>query len=243
LAAAAGARAAKLCVMVRVLAAGTVSGAAALLVAACSTGAATASDGGANDGSVLPPVDSGVNVIEKGRCLDQPNGAPCGDGPDGGTSECRDAPTCENGACVPHPKADGTTCGAKNPCVTGCVSGVCVDIPARPDGFNWKPGDYNARCCGGMPLATTTSDNCGACGIKCNAADGQSCGAVGKEGHYYCLNCVASVNCWSGCCSTSFTPNSCAASDCTKGLCVQQFCPPNTTCKTSPDSSDYCGYN
>jgi hypothetical protein len=235
--------------MVRLLAAGTVIVAVALLVAACSTSAATASDGGASDAFVIPPdaiafVDSGVNVIEKGRCLDQPNGAPCGDGAEGGVTDCRDLPTCENGACVPHPKPDGTMCGTKNPCVSGCVSGVCVDIPTRPDGFNWQPGDDNARCCAGKPISTTTLDNCGACGIKCNAADGQSCGVVGTEGHHYCVNCVASANCWSGCCSNSFAPpTACAASDCTKGLCVQQFCPPNTTCKTSPDSSDYCGYN
>ena len=59
-------------------------------------------------------------------------------------------------------------------------------------------------------------------------------------GHYFCRGCIASINCWSKCCSTSFSPYSCAASDCA-GNCDAAYCPAGTHCVSGGGtSSDYC---
>lgn len=110
----------------------------------------------------------------------------------------------------------------------------------RADGFNWLLGDDTARCCGGQAVRTTTDANCGVCGIQCNAANSESCQAL--AGHYFCRGCVASAACWSKCCSTAFTPYSCAASDCA-GNCTNTICPAGTRCVVgAPNSSNYCAY-
>jgi hypothetical protein len=113
----------------------------------------------------------------------------------------------------------------------------------HPDGYNWYPQDVTARCCHGQPMHEadfTTAVDCGACGIACNASNGESCQALG--GRWFCRGCVASADCWSKCCSTSFTPYSCAASDCA-GNCSSMYCPASTHCVAgAPDSSDYCAY-
>jgi hypothetical protein len=110
----------------------------------------------------------------------------------------------------------------------------------KADGYNWDTNDTYARCCGGQQVRTVTDQNCGVCGIKCNAANSETCGVVG--GRYFCTGCVASTACWSKCCSTSFTPHSCAASDCA-GNCSSTYCPLGTHCVTGGGtSSDYCSY-
>ncbi len=138
---------------------------------------------------------------------------------------------------------DGTPCkSAPNVCFNAgvCKSGQCFSPTPKPEGYNWNVNDPNARCCGGSPLTLNTSSNCGACGIKCNPNNGESCSLLG--GRYFCRGCIASSGCWSGCCSTSFTPYTCSASDC-KGNCDGTKCPANTTCKLGlPTSSNYCGY-
>lgn len=145
------------------------------------------------------------------------------------------------GPCVGQP--DGTVCAkASNACyVDGkCTGGVCGTPVQRADGYNWSPGDDTARCCGGVPLHTNTNQNCGACGIKCNSNNGESCQLLG--GHWFCRGCAFSNLCWSGCCSNSFSPASCAASDC-NGNCKPSVCPPGTHCVVgAPNSSDYCAY-
>ena len=113
----------------------------------------------------------------------------------------------------------------------------------QPDGFNWFPSDMTARCCGGQPMHEadfTSNASCGACGIACNLANGESCQVLG--GRYFCRGCVASADCWSKCCSTSFAPNTCAASDCA-GNCDDAVCPTGTHCVAGMGiSSDYCAY-
>jgi hypothetical protein len=113
----------------------------------------------------------------------------------------------------------------------------------HPDGYVWFAPDPTARCCHGQPMHEadfTTATDCGACGIACNAANGEACSAL--AGHYFCRGCVASAACWSKCCSTSFTPYSCAASDCA-GNCSSMYCPTGTHCVPgAPNSSDYCSY-
>ncbi len=138
---------------------------------------------------------------------------------------------------------DGTVCAsAPDLCHTPgvCGGGKCLAPQVHVDGYNWKSGDDTARCCGGTPVYTTSNANCGACGIKCNAGNGESCSTLG--GHYFCRGCIASSACWSHCCSLSFNPPSCAASDC-NGNCSAAYCPAGTHCVNgNGTSSDYCAY-
>jgi hypothetical protein len=145
------------------------------------------------------------------------------------------------GSCVG--KADGAVCvKAPDACHVDaiCKQGLCGGLDTRADGYNWQAGDDTARCCHAKVVHTNTSSDCGACGIACNAVNGESCQLLG--GHYFCRGCVASAACWSKCCSLSFSPGSCAASDCA-GNCSAQFCPPGTHCVVGgATSSDYCAY-
>jgi hypothetical protein len=146
-----------------------------------------------------------------------------------------------DGTCATWP--DGTACkAAPDACHTDgvCKAGVCMAPGTHVDGFNWQTGDDTARCCGGTPLHTNTNSNCGVCGIGCNGGNGESCQSLG--GRWFCRGCIASSGCWSHCCSQSFSPPSCAASDCV-GNCSSAYCPPGTHCVVGfPNSSDYCSY-
>ena len=157
--------------------------------------------------------------------------------PDSGIDAAADAGT----GCAVWP--DNTPCkAAPNACFNAgvCKNKLCYSPTPKPEGYNWNANDPNARCCAGVPLTTNTGNNCGACGIKCNPNNGESRSLLG--GRYFCRGCTASSGCWSGCCSTSFTPYTCSASDC-KGNCDGTKCPVNTTCKLGlPLSSNYCGY-
>jgi hypothetical protein len=138
---------------------------------------------------------------------------------------------------------DGTKCqSAPDACHTDgvCVMGQCSPPQVRPDGYNWKQGDEFARCCNGKPIITNTNSDCGVCGIQCNQNNGESCQLLG--GRWFCRGCNTSAGCWSKCCSLSFNPPSCAASDC-MGNCSSQYCPKGTTCKLGMGiSSNYCAY-
>jgi hypothetical protein len=140
-------------------------------------------------------------------------------------------------------QVDGTKCApAPNVCHTDgvCLGGVCAAPKRRADGYPWKQGDPYARCCGGQPVITNTNANCGACGIACNAQNGESCQELG--GRWFCRGCTTSSGCWSKCCSKSFVPYSCAASDC-QGNCSDTYCPPGTKCVPGNGvSSNYCAY-
>jgi hypothetical protein len=168
-----------------------------------------------------------------------PDGTLCGAAPD----ICHNAPLCEGGACAAATaKADGFVCGAApDACHDAaiCKAGVCGAPATLADGFNWTPGDATARCCSGSPIHTDVDSDCGACGIQCNAANGESCQSFG--GIWFCRGCVASAACWSHCCSESYSPYSCAASDCT-GDCSDTYCPTGTHCVVGTDTSDYCSY-
>jgi len=146
-----------------------------------------------------------------------------------------------DGNCASWP--DGTVCkSAPDLCHTDgvCQGGACMAPSIHVDGYNWKSGDDTARCCGGVPVYTTSDTNCGVCGIACNGSNGESCSVLG--GHYFCRGCIASSACWSHCCSESFSPPSCAASDCV-GNCSAAYCPPGTHCVAGNGvSSDYCSY-
>jgi len=138
---------------------------------------------------------------------------------------------------------DGTKCqAAPDAChMDGvCMQGMCTPPMLRPEGFNWKQGDEFARCCGGKPIITNTNTDCGVCDITCNAQNGESCQMLG--GRWFCRGCNTSAGCWSKCCSQSFNPPSCAASDC-NGNCSAQYCPKGTICKLGMGiSSNYCAY-
>jgi len=179
-----------------------------------------------NDATVLPlDATIPVDAVVEADLLD----VSAADGGDGATG------------CAVEP--DGTPCkAAPDLCHTDgvCKGGVCMAPAVRVDGYNWNASDTNARCCGGVPVYTTSNANCGACGIKCNLNNGESCSILG--GHYFCRGCIASADCWSHCCSLSFSPPSCAASDC-NGNCSSTYCPPNTHCVLgNGTSSNYCSY-
>jgi len=145
---------------------------------------------------------------------------------------------------------DGTTGGAVDgdrPDAPQVVD-AAIACPADANGLAWSPPDDTARCCGGEAVYTTTDQNCGACGIRCNVDAGQTCAKV--IDHYYCVGCegdaaaLANGSCWSGCCSVSFYKQGlCAASVCATGACNGAVCPAGTKCKTPPQSSNYCGYD
>jgi hypothetical protein len=146
-----------------------------------------------------------------------------------------------DGTCANWP--DGTVCkSAPDACHTDgvCKTGVCMAPSIHVDGYNWDTSDDTALCCNGDPLHVTTNTNCGVCGIACNTSNGESCSILG--GHYFCRGCFASSACWSHCCSESFDPPSCAASDC-NGNCSSTYCPSGTHCVAGNGvSSDYCSY-
>jgi hypothetical protein len=204
--------------------------------------ASTGSDavGDDADDAAADPPDVADDSHASKSCTGLPDGTVCGASPD----ICHDAPVCAGGLCATAAaKADGFVCAAApDACHTDgtCKSGVCGAPPARADGYEWTAGDDTARCCGGKPIHTDVNSDCGACGIQCNTSNGESCSLLG--GHYFCRGCVASAACWSKCCSESFSPYSCAASDCA-GNCSAAFCPSGTHCVSgAPNSSDYCSY-
>lgn len=190
-----------------------------------------------------PDICHEAPVCASGACataVAKADGVMCAAAPD----VCHDAATCSGGTCsAPPAKPNGTTCStAPDGCHTDatCSGGHCGTPPARADGYNWSAGDATAICCNGGETHANTDSNCGACGIHCNAGNGESCSALG--GHYFCRGCVASAACWSHCCSESFSPYSCAASDCS-GNCSSAYCPAGTHCVSGGStSSDYCSY-
>lgn len=199
-----------------------------LAVCACSS-FDTIVDAGGDDDVTFPEQDVTVLPLDATIQVDAEADADLLDGA-GGDAGCAALP-------------DGTVCAsAPDLCHTPgvCSGGKCMAPGIHVDGYNWKSGDDNARCCGGTPVQTTSNANCGACGIQCNAQNGESCSALG--GHYFCRGCAASSACWSKCCSESFSPASCAASDCA-GNCSAKYCPPGTHCVVGGGtSSDYCSY-
>jgi hypothetical protein len=190
-----------------------------------------------------PDVCHDAPVCASGACAPpaaQPDGTVCAMAPD----VCHSNGTCSAGQCgAPAAKPDGTVCAmAPNACHTDgtCSAGNCGAVGNRADGYNWNPADSSAICCNAAEVEADTNSNCGACGIKCNASNSESCAILG--GHYFCRGCVASDACWSKCCSESFSPFSCAASDCA-GDCSATYCPAGTHCVSGgTTSSDYCAY-
>ncbi len=165
------------------------------------------------------------------------DGTPCGTAPDA----CHDVPTCVAGACsAAVAKANGTVCGkATDAChsTPTCASGACGASAVLPDSTNWNKSDPYARCCGGKPVETTTTANCGVCGWSCGS--GQTCTTLGGE--YVCAGCTTDGECSSNCCSTDPTPNHCSPGNC-KGACQSpDICPDGSHCVVG-SSVDYCTY-
>lgn len=179
-----------------------------------------------------------------GPCAGKADGDVC----DPTTAVCKVSGVCVAGSCKPQTnKPDGSICDdPKNPCQQPgvCAAGACGAPKARADNYGYDPANEFALCCGGQPTKVTSATNCGACGIGCNASNGESCQARTNAGqtNYYCAGCVASAACWSGCCSTSFpaSMNVCAASDC-KGGCTSK-CPAGTHCQSGASvmMSNWC---
>lgn|GEM_PF-6625817 len=182
-------------------------------------------EAGPHDSGTMLPFDAAYVDVEVEADIPAPDA-----GPDAAPMGCAN-------------QQDGTPCkAAPDLCHTDgvCMMGKCMAPGVHADGYNWKSSDVNARCCGGIALTTTTDINCGACGIACNGGNGESCSAL--AGHYFCRGCKTNQGCWSKCCSLSFVPSSCAASDC-KGNCDSTYCPPGSKCALGNGiSSNYCAY-
>lgn len=195
--------------------------------------------GGPSPDAIVLGDDSPAETGGK-SCVNLQDGTPCGSAPD----ICHEPPVCMSGVCAaPAAKPDGLVCDpASDACHTDgtCKAGSCQAQGTRPETYEWQPNDPTARCCGGKPVHTTTDQDCNVCGIACNKSNGESCQEV--AGHWFCRGCIASAACWSHCCSTSFNPPSCAASDCA-GNCDSQYCPAGSHCVSgNGQSSDYCSY-
>ena len=63
---------------------------------------------------------------------------------------------------------------------------VCV---GKPDGFPYGPGTL-ARCCGEQPVRLNTVDNCGICGMKCQA--GRACVQLSNAPGRWACTCANS---------------------------------------------------
>ena len=204
---------------------------------ACVDGAMGADVAAPDQGADAPDVMTvDAQDAESGTCTGKADGGSCGT-----NDACHDTPTCAAGVCTPHQKADGTPCAAATDACHGvpvCKTGVCGPSSALAEGTQWRPGDDNARCCSGKPIETTSNTNCGVCGVVCNTAKSQSCGAL--NGHYFCLGCALDPDCWSGCCSLTNGAH-CSPSDCTRGTChVPNLCPDMSHCQM--DVVNYCSY-
>ena len=192
-----------------------------------------------DDGDASAPLD--LDAARSDVSLPSPDAIVLASDGGGASDDASQDAGVDPGSCVGKP--DGTVCVASpDGCHTDatCKQGLCGGLGTRADGYNWQAGDDTARCCLGKPIHTNTSGDCGACGIQCNAGNGESCQALG--GRWFCRGCIASAACWSKCCSLSFSPSSCAASDCV-GNCSAQYCPAGSHCVVgAPNSSDYCAY-
>lgn len=179
--------------------------------------------------------DAGVSG-DGGACTGKLDGGSCGI-----DDVCDYPPICLAGVCTRQPKPDNTPCAvALDAChsVPICTKGVCGPSKAQPIGYNWKPGDDNARCCGdGGVVMTTTTPNCGACGIVCGA--GQTCGPIAT--HYLCLGCNGTNSeCWSDCCSAT-SGDHCAPGNCA-GACASPDKCATFGAHCQVDVVDYCTY-
>jgi hypothetical protein len=153
--------------------------------------------------------------------------------PIGGEFDAHREDASEDDAGIGGEDATGSDEGAGD----GQVQNPCV---GRPNGFSWDPADEYARCCNGLKVKTTVDAYCGTCEIACNKAEGQTCELF--RDRFYCRGCNAGTECWSGCCSKQFGGGSCAASDCTTGLCNSAICTGGTVCVVPGDASNYCKY-
>lgn len=209
-----------------------------------SAGTSSGGAGQSSTGGAAGQPQAGAAGSPSGPCAGKADGTVC----DPTTSPCKTSGACAAGVCQPITnKPDGTVCDdPKSPCQTPgvCAAGACGAPKAKPDETVPDPASPYTRCCGGVSTKVTTSSRCGSCAIACNASNGESCQARSNAGetHYYCAGCVASVECWSGCCSTSYpaTMNVCAASDC-KGGCTTK-CPKGTHCQAGASvmMSNWC---
>jgi hypothetical protein len=177
-------------------------------------------DGGETEAA--PPVDAD-------SCAAKPDGGTCGV-----ADSCNNPPICMGGLCTPQPMPDGTVCGT--PKNTDCWSypmckgGKCGASTEYADGYQWPSApDDNSRCCGGEPVETTSTTNCGVCGIACKGSE--KCTSIG--GYYFCTGCgTSNAECWSDCCSQTDSSNGhCTPSTCLGDACKSpDICPKPSHC-------------
>ena len=177
-------------------------------------------------------------------------GTPCGNGVRDGAETDVD---CGGGVCAPC--AEGRACGSLADCASGlCKGGVCAPSTCNP-GF----GDCDDAPANGCETSLATSENCGACGIRCTSANGSNtcssgvCTPMCAQGF---ADCNANPN--DGCETSLHTATDCGAcgvacalpNTCASGACQPAQCPPDmgecdgnlaTFCETSLRTLTSCG--
>lgn len=190
-------------------------------------------------GMVIPFVDAGgLDVApDVDPCATLADGAPCGQ-----AGPCTLKPTCVGGRCTPSPREAGVFCSYGGKCMCNYCNGegACSDQRPCPEAFNWDASDPLARCCAGQQVLTNNNQNCGVCGITCDAVHGESCGLLDKN--YQCNMCNSNTYCWSGCCAVTTTPHHCSESDCNNGNCVEGLCPAPSHCVQEAGRINHCAY-
>jgi len=165
------------------------------------------------------PCDSAKGLCSKdGTCSYEPlrAGTRCDDG-DG----CTTGETCNAaGMCT-----GGEPCDTDDPCATAsCVGGRCEVDPVA-DGT--QCGASSDRCCGGACVdISSDEDNCGGCGVACQADD--SCESVSAT-----ASCELAPAATSGRCTCDA-----ANADCPLGQVCRTMTPFNNRC--SPDGAANC---
>jgi hypothetical protein len=153
---------------------------------------------------------------------------------------CQDSVACDptTGACVASNKADGTLCGADNPCSHDiCQSGQCVTNVPKAAGAACNDSnsctqtdacDGAGACVGGNPVVCQPADACHAAGA-CDATTG-ACGA----GAQLPGTCVVNGACFQ---NGDVNPaNSCQVCDASQSATAFSNRPDNTSC----DDGDNC---
>ena len=160
-----------------------------------------AASGDAADDAESDPPDVADDSHASKSCTGLPDGTPCGAAPD----ICHDVPVCAGGACAAAgAKADGFVCAAAPDALPHGrdLQGRRMRAPwARgPTATTGRRATTRRAAAEASPIHTDVDSDCGACGIQCNASNGESCQLLG--GQWFCRGCVASAACWSQCCSS-----------------------------------------
>jgi hypothetical protein len=203
-----------------------------------------------SDGSACTRTD----VCVLGQCVGG-NAVVCG-----AADACHVVGTCDSatGLCSNPAAADGTSCALVN-ASAACQGGACA-LTACNNGF----ADCNANVADGCETVTTSTSNCGGCGIVCAgganatpACNGATCGLACAMGFADCdgdpsngceVNTQTDLDHCGACGTTCQFHDTCQAGSCSSAVCQTGYADCNQTpneCETSlttdPNNCGGCG--